>query len=132
MPIWLTVLRKVPWGDVIDNAPKVVEAAKRLWRSTKESRAAVHPPGPETRQAEAEHPVAALQERIDTLEAVVEELQGEMRQSAEVIKALADQNAQLVRKVESLTVRSTWLTVIAAAAAVAAVVALGLFASAHP
>lgn len=30
---WLTVLKMVPWGDVIENAPKVAQGAKKLWSS---------------------------------------------------------------------------------------------------
>jgi hypothetical protein len=28
---WLTVLKMVPWGEVIENAPKVAIGAKKLW-----------------------------------------------------------------------------------------------------
>ncbi|MDB5964602.1 MAG: hypothetical protein JWQ72_1102, partial [Polaromonas sp.] len=31
---WLAVLQWVPWSDVIKNAPKVAEAAKKLWNTT--------------------------------------------------------------------------------------------------
>ena len=27
---WLTVLKMVPWGEVINNAPKVADGAKKL------------------------------------------------------------------------------------------------------
>ena len=30
---WLTLIKVVPWTDVIANAPKVVEGAKKLWGS---------------------------------------------------------------------------------------------------
>jgi len=30
---WLTVLSHVPWTEVINNAPKVAEGAKKLWKS---------------------------------------------------------------------------------------------------
>jgi hypothetical protein len=28
---WLSVIKLVPWGEVISNAPKVAEGAKKLW-----------------------------------------------------------------------------------------------------
>ena len=28
---WLMVLQSVPWSDVIKNAPKLAEGAKKLW-----------------------------------------------------------------------------------------------------
>jgi len=34
MPVpWLTVLQNVPWSDVIKNAPKVADGARKLWQS---------------------------------------------------------------------------------------------------
>ena len=30
---WLSVLQAVPWSDVISNAPKVAEGARKLWKS---------------------------------------------------------------------------------------------------
>jgi hypothetical protein len=30
---WLTVLKSVPWSEVISNAPKVADAAKKLWNA---------------------------------------------------------------------------------------------------
>ena len=30
---WLSVLKSVPWEEVISNAPKVAEGAKKLWKS---------------------------------------------------------------------------------------------------
>ncbi|MDP3225514.1 MAG: hypothetical protein Q8M96_20455, partial [Rubrivivax sp.] len=32
---WMTVLKLVPWGDVIKNAPAVAEGARKLWDSRK-------------------------------------------------------------------------------------------------
>ena len=30
---WLVVLQSVPWTDVIRNAPKVADGAKKLWNT---------------------------------------------------------------------------------------------------
>ena len=35
---WLTVLQAVPWGDVIRNAPKVADGAKKLLERTRPRR----------------------------------------------------------------------------------------------
>lgn len=29
---WFALLTKVPWSEVISNAPKVADAAKKLWK----------------------------------------------------------------------------------------------------
>jgi hypothetical protein len=35
MAVWLTALKLVPWGDVIEATPKVVGAARKLFSSSK-------------------------------------------------------------------------------------------------
>lgn len=37
---WLTVLQNVPWSEVIGNAPKVAEGAKKLWGAMRKTPAA--------------------------------------------------------------------------------------------
>ena len=32
---WLAVLQLVPWSDVIKNAPKAADGAKKLWQSVR-------------------------------------------------------------------------------------------------
>lgn len=109
---WLTLLQNVPWPEVISNAPKVAAGAKKLWQaSVKKS------PAPRTADP------TALETRIITLEAAVAELHAQMLASSELIKALAEQNAQLVQRVEAHRRYLRWLTgaslIIAAAATVA-------------
>lgn len=102
---WMTVLAAVPWTEVIKNAPKVAEGAKKLWGSVgskdgkaKSARVATRSPEPDARMAE--------------LEASVEELNRQMQASAELIKALAEQNAQLVQRIESNRRRMMVLTIV--------------------
>ena len=114
MPIpWFVVLQSVPWTDVIRNAPKVAEGAKKLWSSIGKK-----PPSPETEAAggdtdhSSEHQsIAALQKRLAAVEARAANLHEQMLASSELIKALADQNAQLVRHIETNRVRALWLLV---------------------
>ena len=37
---WLTILKSVPWTEVIKNAPKVAEGARKLWNAVGRQRAA--------------------------------------------------------------------------------------------
>jgi hypothetical protein len=101
---WVTVLAAVPWTDVIRNAPKVAEGAKKLWGSVSRK------DGASTRVA-ATHD-AGPTARIEALEAAVDELSRQMQASAELIKALAEQNAQLIRRIESNRRRTIALSVI--------------------
>jgi hypothetical protein len=96
MPIpWLTVLQSVPWSDVISNAPKVAGGAKKLWDSVARKPAAA---AGDATQASPEP--AALTERVAALEAQVAELHRQMLTSSEVIQALAEQNTQLIQRVD--------------------------------
>ena len=120
---WLSVLRNVPWSDVIGNAPKLAEGAKNLW-----SKAAGTTPPPaaaDTNPAPAATPdaevIAALQARVKALEQSASELHGQMLASSEMVKALADQNALLVERIEAHRVRIRWLVT---AIAIASLVAL--------
>ena len=111
---WLTVLQNVPWTEVISRAPKVAEGAKKLWKTVvkKPSPAAI-PDSP------------ALEARVIALEAAVSELHGQMLTSSELIKTLAEQNAQLIQRIETLRVRELWLSATTVAFALAAL--FGLF-----
>jgi hypothetical protein len=122
MPIpWLTVLQTVPWTDVIRNAPKVAEGAKKLWGSvagTPPKATTAAPPASQTAVVDPQ----ALHSRIATLETAVSDLHQQMLASSELIKALAEQNTQLVARVEANRARAArlaWaLSLVAALAAI--------------
>lgn len=108
---WLSVLRMVPWADVISNAPKVAEGAKKLWNAVnKKSRS------PDLADEEAVVPadagldtLAMLQARLATMEIATADLHSQMLASSELIKVLADQNAQLIKRMEVHRIRIAWL-----------------------
>lgn len=112
MPIpWLVVLQSVPWTDVIRNAPKVADGAKKLWNTVNRKA-----PAQESSAAEKETPlandaasIALLQKRVAKQETAIAELHEQMRASSELIRALAEQNTQLVERVEAIRVRVAWL-----------------------
>lgn len=108
---WLAVLKIVPWTEVISNAPKVADGARKLWNAVGKK------PPPSVPYAErVERPVSAetpdvakLQARIESLEAAATELHQQMLASSELIKTLAEQNAQLIKRIETHRVRLAWL-----------------------
>ena len=124
---WLTALKAIPWTDVISTAPVVMDGAKKLWHSVGKKPVTVQlapvtsPASP--REAPA---IAALQARIDALQAEAADLHGQMVASSELIKALAEQNTQLIRRVETSRVRLLWLAIATAAVAVVAIAAIVL------
>jgi hypothetical protein len=108
---WMTVLNLVPWGEVIKNAPAVADGAKKLWDSVgKKSDAGTTVAEAATQTMDtAASPVAALQARLDRADASIAQLHEQMQASSELIKALAEQNSELIRRVEVNRVRVLWL-----------------------
>ncbi|MDD2744295.1 MAG: hypothetical protein PHV02_18710, partial [Rhodocyclaceae bacterium] len=103
MPIpWLTVLSNVPWKEVINNAPKVAEGAKKLWKAVGKKSAVADEDIANTEPVAAaeNQTIATLDARIHGLQADVAALNKAMLSSSELIKALAEQNTQLIRSIE--------------------------------
>lgn len=123
---WLALLQSVPWSEVISNAPKLADGAKKLWNAVGRKPAPPTATDTGTRPAAAsETPtLAALQDRIHTLETAVSDLHGQMLASSELIKALAEQNAQLVRRIEAHRRRLRWLSAATAVVAIALLTSL--------
>jgi len=125
----ISVLSKIPWGDVVKNAPKVADAAAKLWstvaaRRRGESRRSEQ--GAAAPDAPASEP-DLLETRVLALEDGVRCLHEQMQASSELIKALAEQNAQLVQRVEAmrtLLVRLAMATAFGGTVLVAAVIYL--------
>lgn len=125
---WVSLLKTVPWTDVIANAPAITEGARKLWKTVARkadpadaAQARAEPGTPANAEpgispAEA---VARLQSRLDAVDGTVAELQAQMLASTELLKALADQNTELVARVEVHRHRLLWLSgVVAVLAAV--------------
>ena len=123
---WLSVLKMVPWGDVIGNAPKVADGAKKLWTSVAGKPAPAAAPTPVAQPAVAPEAqsIAALQAQLASAEAALSDLHKQMLASSELIKALADQNTQLIQRVEVNRIRVVWLSWGTAVLAVVAAVTL--------
>lgn len=107
---WLSVLKSVPWADVVSNAPKVASGAKKLWN-------AVGKKAPEIPVSTVQPPVifssevqtlGTLQLRIGALEAASVDLRSQMAASSGLIKELAEQNTQLILRIETLRKRLMW------------------------
>ena len=108
---WLSVLKTVPWGDVISNAPKVADGAKKLWSSVGRKFPAAQPGAPSSDpDLPAQQPgLAELQLRLAAVEARAAELHEQMRASSELIQALADQNTLLIAGLQACRVQLRWM-----------------------
>ena len=120
---WLTVLKSVPWGEVISSAPKVAEGAKKLWKavSNKPPSPGMPPAGAHAPHSSDPQAVAKLQSELAQLQASVNDLHSQMLASSELIKALADQNTQLIKRIELNRVRVLWLAGLTGVVAMGAV-----------
>lgn len=118
---WISLLKTVPWVEVISSAPAVAEGAKKLWRTVaKKSPApeAVQVPHADTPPVET---LAQTQARLMALNTTVAELQAHMLASSELIQVLADQNTALVKRVEAHRRQLRWLSGVVLASIVLAV-----------
>jgi hypothetical protein len=112
---WITAFKLIPWRDVVENAPTVLGAARKLW----DKRAAEPMPEPDT----APHP------HLATLQQELASLKEEAARTAELIKALAEQNTRLVEAIDVLRARTrlmlyTTLVLVVWAVALAVVLAI--------
>jgi hypothetical protein len=121
MAAWLALLKHVPWGEVIRKAPAVASAAKRLWSSVEKRKV------PASSAADSSRPLkgrTAMVARTTALEESVAELHEQILASSELINTLAEQNAQLVQRIEANRVRTLWLGLATAVVGVIAVAAI--------
>ena len=100
MPIsWLTALKVIPWGDVIEHAPTVLKGARRLLERQSASPA-------QAADADTVTDLATLQRQLAALR---HQQASDMAQLTQTVAALAEQNTQLVEAVDVLRWRTRWL-----------------------
>jgi hypothetical protein len=117
---WVTALKLVPWGDVLEATPQILQAAKKLLGRTRQGTADAAA-GTLAGAGDAATPPVALE--LQQLRERVARLEQEQQESAVLIQSLAEQNAQVVQAVEVLRRRNQRLT---AAIAVLGAVCVGL------
>ncbi len=120
---WLAILKTVPWTDVVRNAPKIADGARKLWvaLATKPTSSEIELEADQVTFPSETHTINSLQERLAVVESACSDLHKQMLTSSELIKALAEQNAQLIKKIELNRRRTLWLAGISICIAVIAV-----------
>ena len=127
---WWTVLKTVPWSEVISAAPQVATGARRLWDTVNRKPGSVDPAtglSPEM-AAQEDDIIGLLIARSEQNDAELNDLRNQMRAASELIANLADQNAQLIAKMDVQRQKITWLGVTAGLSGLLAMVALILVA----
>jgi hypothetical protein len=125
---WWTVLKTVPWSEVINAAPQVAGGARRLWDTVarKSGTGTGMGAGMVVDDEPQEDVFGTLVLRVENNEARLADLRTQMLQASEIIANLADQNAQLIAKMEVARTRLLWLGVATSVSSVLALVALAL------
>ena len=107
---WLVALKVIPWGDVIEHAPKVLSAARKL---LERQRAPKSPPATADSvipmPSAAPPSLAALHNRLLAAQQQLDQQALAQEQLTQTVAELAEQNARLVSAVELLRVRTRLL-----------------------
>lgn len=114
---WLTALKFLPWGEVIEYAPKLVTGAQKLWQRVKTEQA-------ETDAITIEQSPQSLDDTARELLELKQQLQDTQAQQLELsnlVSELAAQNQRLVSAVDVLRIRTRILFCISVAAVITSV-----------
>ncbi|WP_240620585.1 hypothetical protein [Limnohabitans planktonicus] len=102
---WLMALKVIPWGDVIEHAPSVLKAARKLM-----DRQPPQPLGqagtPATTPVSAVPSLGELKNALIAAQGQIDRQAQTQRELTETLADLAEQNARLVSAVEMLRLRT--------------------------
>jgi hypothetical protein len=110
---WLTALKVIPWGDVIEAAPGIAKGARKFFNRTQGADMEAPPPPVDLPAGDAAPASAAIDTaRLRQLEAQVAQLQEQQQASAGLIESLAEHNAKVVQAIDILRVRTRMLLIV--------------------
>jgi hypothetical protein len=106
---WLTALKVIPWGDVIEDAPSVLKAARKLMdrQPSQPQDPAGNPATP--RPVSAVPSLGELKNALIAVQGQIDRQAQTQRELTETLAELAEQNARLVSAVEVLRLRTRLL-----------------------
>ena len=97
---WWTVLKTVPWSEVISAAPQVATGARRLWDTVNRKPGAVDPAtglSPEM-AAQEDDIIGLLIARSEQNDAELNDLRNQMRSASELIANAEKRAAQMIEE----------------------------------
>ncbi len=121
---WLTVLQAIPWGQVIENTPKLVDTAQKLLSRLKKSKApddAALTPFPDVDETS---PLGQLERLVQENRREVQALRQDLRDTADLLQHMTEQNVKMVSEIETLRRRTRRLQGFAAFMALLLIVAV--------
>ena len=87
---WIAALKYIPWGDVIEHAPKVLNAARKLMERQTQAPGPVVPPGPPL-DTHAEPPsLGELRNRLIEARQLIDQQAAVQQQTAQMVTKLVD------------------------------------------
>jgi hypothetical protein len=125
---WLTLIKAVPWADVIEHAPTLISGAQKLWQRLP-GRGQPSPSVPVATPAVADagqslsSQVAELRASVVAAEQQLQELQARLSDSNALIRDMAEQQARMLAQIDVHRRALRWVSGLMA---VAWVLALGL------
>jgi len=96
-PLWL---KSLPWSSIISNAPLIVDGAKKLVSLVKSK------PPADVIPAAADITPGDPRSELGSLRARIQRLEEEQRQAAELVRAMAESQAQMTQVLEALRARA--------------------------
>ncbi len=119
---WLLALKVIPWGDVIEHAPKVLNAARKLMDRQKSPESGPVSATPMDLVSSTPPSLGELRNRLIEVRQLIDQQAQTQTQMAQTLTELAEQNARLVAAVELLRVRTRVFMFVIAALAISVVV----------
>ncbi len=104
MPIpWISLLKIVPWTDVIASAPSVADKAKKLWKGTINKNSDIGKDSvPQSPNLSNPPDIQALEKNYNQISNRLEETIFQINETNEVLKALSEQNSALILHTQSM------------------------------
>jgi hypothetical protein len=107
---WLLALKVIPWGDVIEHAPKVLNAARKLMDRQPPATGKASSPVEILDLPTGNPPsLGELKNRLVEARQLIEQQAQTQAQLAQTLAELAEQNARLVGAVDMLRLRTRML-----------------------
>ena len=117
MPVpWPAIFKVIPWGEVVAAAPKVLEQAKKVVAAARRTDSGSSAGADASALVQAsDGALPAIETRLSRVEGRIEDLAREALSSAELVRSLAEQNAQLIQAVQILSSKVRRLNLIVVA-----------------
>ena len=91
-PVLVAVAKAVPWLALVQQAPAVLDAANKLRAKSNSS-------------SDLPNNDESLESKIDAMETVLVRLENHDRETAEVVRQLAEQNQEMATSIEALVAK---------------------------